>query len=158
MLEQAGEVDCPSRDYPVRSVRRLVGGVARPGFPRAIVEFQGRFPDEAACRAYLFESRWPRGYRCPRCGGGEVGVEHRRHVWQCKRCGHQASVTAGTVMHKTRTPLTLWFWAAYLVATHTPGENDGMRWPRRPWRALVRPLVPPSQREPSYVDESGGTR
>jgi hypothetical protein len=24
-------------------------------------------------------------------------------------------------MHKTRTPLTLWFWAAYLVATHTPG-------------------------------------
>ncbi len=50
-----------------------------------------------------------------------VGAEHRCHLWQCKRCGYQASVTAGTVMHKTRTPLTLWFWAAYLVATHTPG-------------------------------------
>ena len=24
-------------------------------------------------------------------------------------------------MHKTHTPLRLWFWAAYLVATHTPG-------------------------------------
>jgi transposase-like protein len=24
-------------------------------------------------------------------------------------------------MHKTRLPLTLWFWAAYLVATHGPG-------------------------------------
>lgn len=24
-------------------------------------------------------------------------------------------------MHKTRTPLRLWFWAAYLIATHTPG-------------------------------------
>ncbi len=24
-------------------------------------------------------------------------------------------------MHRTRTPLSLWFWAAYLVATHTPG-------------------------------------
>ena len=46
---------------------------------------------------------------------------HRRLVWQCKRCGMQTSVTAGTVMHKTRTPLVLWFWAAYLVATHTPG-------------------------------------
>lgn len=33
----------------------------------------------------------------------------------------QSSITAGTVMHGTRTPLTLWFWAAYLVATHTPG-------------------------------------
>jgi len=51
----------------------------------------------------------------------EPGAEHRRHLWQCKRCGYQASVTAGTVMHKTRTSLTLWFWAAYLVATHTPG-------------------------------------
>ena len=95
--------------------------MARPSFPHSIVEFQGRFPDEAACRAYLFESRWPDGYRCSHCGGGEVGTEHRRHLWQCKRCGHQTSVTAGTVMHKTRTPLTLWFWAAYLVATHTPG-------------------------------------
>jgi transposase-like protein/ribosomal protein L37AE/L43A len=92
-----------------------------PHLPALVVEFQGRFPDDVACRAYLFESRWPEGYRCPRCGGGEVGVEHRRHLWQCKRCGHQTSVTAGTVMHKTRTPLTLWFWAAYLVATHTPG-------------------------------------
>jgi transposase-like protein len=95
--------------------------MARPSFPRSIVEFQRRFPDEAACRAYLFASRWPEGYRCLRCGGDEVGAEHRRHLWQCKRCGHQTSVTAGTVMHKTRTPLTLWFWAAYLVATHTPG-------------------------------------
>ena len=95
--------------------------MARPGFPRSIVEFQRRFADDDACRDYLFASRWPDGYRCPRCGGGEVGVEHRRHLWQCRRCGHQSSVTAGTVMHKTRTPLSLWFWAAYLVATHTPG-------------------------------------
>jgi transposase-like protein len=45
----------------------------------------------------------------------------RRRVWQCKRCGAQTSVTAGTVMHNTQTPLRLWFWAAYLVATHHPG-------------------------------------
>ncbi len=32
-------------------------------------------------------------------------------------------MTAGTVMHKTRTPLRLWFWAAYLVSTHTPGMS-----------------------------------
>lgn len=85
------------------------------------MEFQERFPDEAACRGFLFDSRWPGGFRCPRCNGAEVGAEHRRHLWQCKGCGHQTSVTAGTVMHGTRTPLRLWFWAAYLVATHTPG-------------------------------------
>jgi hypothetical protein len=36
-------------------------------------------------------------------------------------CGHQTSVTAGTVLHRTRTSLRDWFWAAYLATTHTPG-------------------------------------
>jgi transposase-like protein len=95
--------------------------VARPDFPRSIVEFQHRFADELSCLEYLAASRWPEGYRCPRCGGEKAWVLERRHLWECAACGHQASVTAGTVLHGTRTPLTLWFWGAYLVATHTPG-------------------------------------
>lgn len=98
-----------------------VRGVPRPAFPRSILEFQRQFGDDGACRSYLFASRWPEGYCCPRCAGGEAIVLARRNLWECKRCGYQVSVTAGTVMHKTRTPLTLWFWAAYLVATHNPG-------------------------------------
>jgi transposase-like protein len=86
------------------------------------MEFQERFATEEACRDYLFACRWSDGFRCRRCGGTDVGGLHRRRlVWQCKGCGAQTSVTAGTVMHKTRTPLRLWFWAAYLVATHHPG-------------------------------------
>ena len=95
--------------------------MGRPDFPRTIVEFQERFSDEAACLEYLAASRWPEGYRCPVCGGERAWVLERRHLWECARCHHQTSVTAGTVMHRTRTPLRLWFWAAYLVATHTPG-------------------------------------
>ena len=52
-----------------------------------------------------------------------MGRQQRRLVWQCKRCGRQTSVTAGTVMHKTRLPLTVWFWSAYLVSTHGPGMS-----------------------------------
>jgi hypothetical protein len=48
-------------------------------------------------------------------------MHRRRLVWQWKGCGAQTSVTAGTVMHGTRQPLRLWFWAAYLAATHHPG-------------------------------------
>lgn len=44
-----------------------------------------------------------------------------RHLRECAACGRQTSVTAGTIMDHTRVPLTLWFWSAYLVATHTPG-------------------------------------
>ncbi len=93
----------------------------RPDFPRTILEFQERFATEAACLEYLVASRWPEGFVCRACGGGEAWVLARRHLWECVRCHAQTSVTAGTVMHGTRTPLRLWFWAAYLVATHHPG-------------------------------------
>ena len=88
------------------------------------MEFQAQFGTEEACREYLFACRWPDGFRCRSCGGDEVGVMHSaRRVWQCRRCGAQSSVTAGTVMHGTRMPLQRWFWAAYLVATHDPGSS-----------------------------------
>ena len=45
----------------------------------------------------------------------------KRLLWQCSGCRYQVSLTAGTVLHGTRTPLHLWFWSAYLVATATPG-------------------------------------
>jgi transposase-like protein len=76
---------------------------------------------EEACREYLFASRWPQGFACPGCGGDRAGGETRRHLWVCTVCGQQTSVTAGTVMHATRTSLRTWFWAAHLVATHHPG-------------------------------------
>jgi transposase-like protein len=85
------------------------------------MEFQARFATDAACLEYLATSRWREGFRCPGCGSSRAWVLERRHLWECADCRLQTSVTAGTVMHGTRTPLRLWFWAAYLVATHHPG-------------------------------------
>lgn len=45
----------------------------------------------------------------------------RQRHWQCVACRHQVSLTSGTVLHNTKTPLTLWFWAAYLMTTDTRG-------------------------------------
>jgi transposase-like protein len=47
----------------------------------------------------------------------------RRVMWECALCHRQTSLTAGTVLHKTRTALHLWFWAAYLMSTPTPGVS-----------------------------------
>jgi transposase-like protein len=85
------------------------------------MEFRERFASEDACLEYLAASRWPDGFACPACGFGRAWVLARRHLWECGDCRRQTSVTAGTVMHRTRTPLRVWFWAAYLVATHHPG-------------------------------------
>lgn len=95
--------------------------MARPDFPLTILEFQQRFGTEEACREYLFASRWPDGFVCPACGGRDAGAQTRRHLWVCTACGRQTSITAGTVMHKTRLPLRTWFWASYLVSTFHPG-------------------------------------
>ena len=91
-------------------------------FPGTLPEFQATFPDEAACRRYLVESRWPEGFRCPACGSKAVWERHSRLLFICARCRRQTSVTAGTVLDHTRLPLLTWFWAAYLLAT-TPGLN-----------------------------------
>jgi transposase-like protein len=41
--------------------------------------------------------------------------------WQCTGCRHQVSVTAQTILHNTKIPLTVWFWAAYLMTTDKRG-------------------------------------
>src|SRR3954447_2912474 len=89
-------------------------------FPHSLIEFQSRFPDEAACVRYLFTARWPEGFVCPACGAGKAwSLQTKAWTWECAPCGRQTSVTAGTIMHHTKLPLTLWFWAAYLMATHS---------------------------------------
>lgn len=95
--------------------------MTRPSFPRSLAEFHTLFSTEDACTAYLVQSRWPDGFVCPRCGRKEAFTLPRRSLYQCKPCGYQVSVTAGTIMHATRTPLVQWFRAAYLMTTLTPG-------------------------------------
>ncbi len=46
-----------------------------------------------------------------------------RRLWQCSGCRYQVSVTAGTVLHKTRIPLPVWFRAAYLVTNSAAGVS-----------------------------------
>jgi hypothetical protein len=91
-------------------------------FPCSLIEFQGRFPDEAACVAYLAGARWPQGFVCPGCGKTKAWqLQTKAWTWECAGCGKQTSVTAGTIMHHSKLPLTTWFWAAYLMATHSNG-------------------------------------
>jgi ISXO2-like transposase domain/Transposase zinc-ribbon domain len=90
--------------------------------PPALAAFGGRFPDDRACADYLCRKRWPQGFVCPACGGlkgWELGA--KRFTWECAACGRQTSVTAGTVMHRSKVPLRLWFLAAHLMATHSNG-------------------------------------
>jgi transposase-like protein len=90
----------------------------------SLIEFQRRFPDEASCALFLFGQRWPDGFTCGACGGTRSWpLDSRAYTHECRTCGRQTSVTAGTIMHRTKLPLTTWFWAAHLMATHSNGMS-----------------------------------
>ena len=85
-------------------------------YPRSVEEFEVRFSSEDACREYVFQVRWPDGFRCPRCDHGKAWVV-RTNWWQCCQCDHQTSATAGTVFQDTRKPLKMWFRAMWYVTS-----------------------------------------
>ncbi len=91
-------------------------------YPATLVEFEARFGTEESCRDYLFQLRWPDGFRCPRCGHPKAwpigGV-----LFQCAGCNYKASVTAGTIFQDTHQPLTLWFRAMWWVTSQKNGAS-----------------------------------
>lgn len=89
-------------------------------YPRSLIEFDRYFSSEQACREYLLEMRWPDGYRCTRCGAGEAWATFR-NLTHCRGCGYQASMTAGTIFHRTRKPLRTWFQMMWWVM----GQKNG---------------------------------
>lgn len=89
--------------------------------PRTLLELQARFPDEAACMEFLRRLRWPEGFVCPRCQGRGSWTLRTRRLEQCRSCRYQASLTAGTVLHRTRLPLRVWFWAIFFLGRHKTG-------------------------------------
>jgi transposase-like protein len=121
-------------------------------YPRNLSEFEAWFDTEQACREYLFQLRWPEGFRCPRCCCGHFWPV-RSVLMQCQECGHQTSVTAGTIFQDTRKPLVDWFRAMYWLASQKNGASalglqrvlglgsykTAWTWLHKLRRAMVRP-------------------
>lgn len=94
-------------------------------FPRSLPEFQRLFPNDASCAAYLENIRWRTGFICPKCADSQEPYRfaNRPHILRCRACKHDTALTAGTVLERTRTPLSTWFWGAYLLSSMTPGMS-----------------------------------
>jgi len=121
-------------------------------YPRTLVEFETQFPTEEACRLYLEQLRWPDGFRCPRCGG-TAAWRMGRGLWLCQLCRRQTSVIVGTILERSRLPLTLWFRAMWQVTNQKNGASaltiqrllglgsyqTAWAWLHKLRRAMVRP-------------------
>lgn len=87
-----------------------------------ITDFRQDFPDDDACLEWLKDYLYPDGIKCPK--ENKVTPHHKirgRRVYSCELCGNHVSPTANTIFHKSSTPLTLWFYAIYLMASTRAG-------------------------------------
>lgn len=86
-------------------------------------DMQKEFPDDKACLDWLLNYRYPNGINCKSCG--VINAKHHyiasRKSYSCQECGHHVHPTADTIFHKSSTPLTLWFYAIYLMAQTRTG-------------------------------------
>jgi hypothetical protein len=90
---------------------------------RSLLEFQKAFATEDACAQHLQATRWPDGFICPHCGHPEAWYIRTRKLLDCKGCRSKVSLTAGTIFHKTRTPLVKWYWLLYRMALDKVGVS-----------------------------------
>lgn len=70
---------------------------------------------EETCEDFLMSLRWSNGFHCPRCDHHEAFHIRTRRLLECKECRMQASITAGTIMHKSKLPLLTWFKAIHTL-------------------------------------------
>jgi transposase len=87
-------------------------------------DFEHEFANDDAILEWLKNYRWPDGIHCPVCD--KVTKHHRierRPCYKCDNCGHEAYPTAGTIFHKSATPLKTWFEAIFWMATTRSGHS-----------------------------------
>ena len=121
-------------------------------YPRTLAEFDRSFATDELCRQYLIKLRWPSGFTCSECGSKEAWPV-RQVLMECRKCGRQLSVTAGTILHRTRKPLRQWFQVMWWVTGQKTGASalglqrilglgsykTAWTWLHKLRRAMVRP-------------------
>ena len=91
-------------------------------YPGSYAAVRSWFPDDDACLDYLDWLRWPDGFACLHCGC-VVSWEMKGRVRRCTDCRRRVSRTAGTIYQDTRTPLTVWFAAAWYMTSAKNGVS-----------------------------------
>ena len=87
----------------------------------SIIEFFEKFGSNEKCRKDLWEKRLKIGFECPKCESHNGYQIESKYLWQCKNCGHQVSLIAGTAFDNTKIGLQKWYLAAFFILTSKSG-------------------------------------
>lgn len=87
-------------------------------------QFQKDYRTNEDCLQEVFEARYGSLEVCPKCS--KKTKFHKisgRKCYCCQYCGFQLHPLAGTIFHKSDTPLTKWFYAIYLFGVSKNGVS-----------------------------------
>lgn len=90
-------------------------------FPKTALDFERKFATEENCIDYWMEARWGGVPACAQCASKRVWVEREGRRFECAECGHQTSLTSGTVLAGTRKPFKTWFRAVFEISSRRNG-------------------------------------
>jgi transposase-like protein len=90
--------------------------------PQNQIEFEKMFTTEEQCILYLQSLRFPKGYFCRKCNHREYWV-NKRGILVCKSCKDELSITAGTIFHRSKLPLTIIFRALWWMVAQKNGVS-----------------------------------
>jgi transposase len=86
-------------------------------------QFQAEYPNDAACLTRIMEIQY--GGEETHCQVCDMRTRFhpmaKRRAYACQECGHHIYPCAGTIFHKSRTKLTIWFFAMYLMTSTRHG-------------------------------------
>jgi transposase-like protein len=91
-------------------------------YPVNQMEFEEKFSTEEKCLHYLINLKWPDGFVCPSCAHNEYWTTKRMQLL-CKKCRHQTTPTAGTIFHKSKKPLGVYFRAIWWIIAQKTGVS-----------------------------------
>ena len=145
-------------------------------FPKTAQQFEARFATEDDCRAYWIKARWGDTPTCARCAGTRLWTIRNGTTFECADCGHQTSLTSGTVLEKTRKPFKIWFRAIFEISARRNGISamdlqrimgfgsykTAWTWLHKLRTAMARsdsePLGPFVQADEAFVGGKGGIK
>lgn len=87
-----------------------------------IQQFNIDYPDDSSCLHSIFLSRYGDLKSCPKCSKKSKFYRIKdRRSYECAFCCYQLYPTAGTIFHKSTTPLKNWFYAMFLMSNSKNG-------------------------------------
>jgi transposase-like protein len=90
-------------------------------YPINQMDFEKQFKEEDQCLDLIFRLRWPEGYECEKCKNREYWKLSRGRI-SCRKCRNHTYILAGTLFHRSKKPLLIWFRAIWWMV----GQKNGI--------------------------------